>query len=249
MTELDLLIDLHLRNHRQGPGSTTETLKAMALTGLNPASSLKVADIGCGTGASTLILARETNWQIRAVDLFPAFLNKLEKQASSTAPKQTISLAQEDMNQLSFKAQSLDLIWSEGAIYSMGFANGLKKWREFLVDDGILAISEICWTSANRPAEIEAYWNAEYPEIATLEEKAKQMESHGYKLIDSFILEANSWLNNYFEPLEQTIPLFLEEHKHTELAQKVVELHRMEYELYRKFQAYYSYGFFIARKI
>ena len=54
----DLLIDLHKGNKRQGPGGDEQTIQALQLAGL-PGSSepLKIADIGCGTGASTLTLA------------------------------------------------------------------------------------------------------------------------------------------------------------------------------------------------
>ena len=55
----ELLIDLHKDNARQGPGSENHTKMAIALSGLSRApEKLRIADIGCGTGASTLVLAR-----------------------------------------------------------------------------------------------------------------------------------------------------------------------------------------------
>lgn len=57
MDPLDLLIDLHLPNPRQGPGGDAQSDLALRLTGLDPAAPLTVADIGCGTGAATLALA------------------------------------------------------------------------------------------------------------------------------------------------------------------------------------------------
>jgi precorrin-6B methylase 2 len=53
--ELQLLIDLHLDGDRQGPGSKEDTLRAIELAGLIQKNALKIADIGCGTGASTLV--------------------------------------------------------------------------------------------------------------------------------------------------------------------------------------------------
>lgn len=54
----ELLIDLHKMNKRQGPGSDAQTLKALQLSGLMTSTqSMQIADIGCGTGASTLVLA------------------------------------------------------------------------------------------------------------------------------------------------------------------------------------------------
>lgn len=45
MDTLQLLVDEHRPNHRQGPGDDTETMRALALAGLDRS---KIADIGCG---------------------------------------------------------------------------------------------------------------------------------------------------------------------------------------------------------
>ena len=52
-----LLVDLHRDGGRHGPGSDEETLRALELARLDRKAELQVADIGCGTGASTLTLA------------------------------------------------------------------------------------------------------------------------------------------------------------------------------------------------
>lgn len=55
----DLLIDLHQNNHRQGPGSDEHTLLAMTIAQLQVRQErLTIADIGCGTGSQTLVLAK-----------------------------------------------------------------------------------------------------------------------------------------------------------------------------------------------
>ena len=46
---------------------------------LDGVAPLKIADIGCGTGASTLLLARSLDAQITAVDFLHDFLEVLEK--------------------------------------------------------------------------------------------------------------------------------------------------------------------------
>ncbi len=53
-----LLIDLHKRANRQGPGGESETEKAISLAMIDRDAPLKIADMGCGTGASALLLAR-----------------------------------------------------------------------------------------------------------------------------------------------------------------------------------------------
>ena len=39
---------------------------------------------------------------------------------------------QASMECLPFKAAELDLIWSERAIYNIGFSEGIKLWKEYL---------------------------------------------------------------------------------------------------------------------
>lgn len=47
--ELALLIDLHKRQARQGPGGDAQTRLAITLSGLTPSADLRVADaLGCG---------------------------------------------------------------------------------------------------------------------------------------------------------------------------------------------------------
>ncbi len=83
-----LLIDLHRDGPRQGPGSDAETLRALELTRLDHAAGLKVADIGCGTGASALLLARQLPAaEIVAVDLFPEFLEVLAERGPGSGPR------------------------------------------------------------------------------------------------------------------------------------------------------------------
>ena len=45
------------------------------------------------------------------------------------------------MDELSFDDESLDAIWSEGAIYNIGFEHGVHTWRRFPKPGGILGVS------------------------------------------------------------------------------------------------------------
>ncbi|HON94151.1 MAG TPA: class I SAM-dependent methyltransferase, partial [Sedimentisphaerales bacterium] len=75
--QMQLLIDLHKWNFRQGPGGDAETKRMLELAGLDRSRRLKIADIGCGTGASTVLLAKELDAEITAVDFLPEFLDEL----------------------------------------------------------------------------------------------------------------------------------------------------------------------------
>ncbi|MEA3323402.1 MAG: class I SAM-dependent methyltransferase [Patescibacteria group bacterium] len=249
MTELELLIDFYKDTDRQGPGSSYETMKALNLTGINKKDDLKIVDIGCGSGAQTIVLAQNTNGQIIGVDLFPEFLDKLENDAMELGLQDKITTLKKPMEDLPFDKEEFDIIWAEGAIYNMGFEAGIKKWKDYLKSGGYLCVSEITWITDSRPKEIEEYWNGEYPEIDTASNKIKKLEKNGYSPVGYFYLEQDSWIRNYYAPLEKRFSVFLEKHNNSEMAKNIVQQQKGEIALYKKYKEYYSYGFYIAKNI
>lgn len=248
-TWFPLMVELHRDGARQGPGSHEETLRALELTRLDPSATLQVADIGCGTGASTLVLASNLrNAQITAVDLFPEFLGILSKRAAATGCSEKIETLAQSMDSLSFANGSLDLIWSEGAIYNIGFAKGIEVWRPILRTGGVIALSEITWLRPDPPEEIRQHWGTEYPEIATACEKITILERGGYDLLGYFVLPSTSWIDNYYKPTEERIPAFLQRHRGRAEAEQLVKIEREEADLYQRFKDWFSYGFYVARK-
>lgn len=249
MTELELLVDLHKDDERQGPGNEAETLRALSLIETAHNDGLKIADIGCGSGASTMVLAQNTTANITAVDLFPEFLDKLKGHAQQLGLAQRIHTVAQSMEELSFEDESFDIIWSEGAIYNMGFEKGIQQWRRFLKHGGYLAVSEISWTTHSRPKELEDFWMAAYPEIDTVSGKIKTLEENGYQPIGHFILPVACWTDHYYAPVQSRFDDFLNRHKHSETAKAIIKAEEEEIALYNAYKKYYSYGFYVARKL
>ena len=131
MDDFQLLVDLHKRAKRQGPGGDVETRKAIDLAMLDPSAPLKVADIGCGTGASTIQLARSLNAKITAIDFLPEFIEVLKGKAENEGLSKKINPLVCSMENLQFDDEEYDVIWSEGAIYNIGFEKGINDWRLF----------------------------------------------------------------------------------------------------------------------
>lgn len=247
MTEIELIIDLHKNTERQGPGSNNDTLKAFEILNLPIVKKIKIADIGCGSGGQTLTLAKKINGQIIAIDFFSDFLDELNNKSQKLAFKNKIITIKKSMDDLPFDKEEFDIIWSEGAIYNIGFENGLKTWKDYLKTGGYIAISEITWITQSRPKEIEKFWLKEYPEIDTASNKIKIIENNGYSLVGYFYLKQNSWIN-YYEQLEAKFETFLKRHDNSQLAKKVVDDYKAEINLYKTYKNYYSYGFYIAKK-
>jgi len=248
MTELELIIDLHKNSERQGPGSEEETLRALEFMNLSSDRNLKIADIGCGSGGQTITLSQNLNGEIIAVDLFSEFLDELNEKSQKLGLKEKIKTLEKSMDDLPFNNEEFDIIWSEGAIYNLGFENGIKKWKDYLKVGGFLAVSEITWITNSRPKEIEEFWTQEYPEIDTASNKIKILENNGYSLVGYFYLTQNSWIENFYKPMEERFDTFIERNNNSELARKVVKENKFEIDLYLKYKDYYNYGFYIARK-
>jgi SAM-dependent methyltransferase len=249
MTEIELLIDFHKNADRQGPGSEQDTLKALNFIDIDKTRPLRVADIGCGSGAQTIVLARNLNAQITAVDLFTEFLEKLEVHAKNLGLQDKIITLQKSMDDLPFDKEEFDIIWSEGAIYIIGFEEGIRKWKEYLKIGGYIALSEITWTTNSRPKEIEEYWNNEYPQIDTASNKIKVLEENGFSPVGYFYLPESCWLNNYYIPIEKRIDAFLKKHNNSDLANEITRAEKNEIIKYRNYKDFFSYGFYIARRV
>jgi ubiquinone/menaquinone biosynthesis C-methylase UbiE len=245
----EILIKYYSGLERLGPGSKADTLRALEMTCLSDANQLKVADIGCGAGASALVLASKLNAQITAVDLFPEFLENLKFNAKKCGLNEKIITKQASMESLSFDQNEFDMIWSEGAIYNIGFKNGIVAWKNFLKKGGILAVSEVTWTTNTRPLEIQEIWMSEYPEIATASEKIRILEENGYKILGYFPLSVSSWMENYYNPQREYCGSFLKDQETSMAAKDLVCQIKKEIEQYEKYKDFYSYGFYIASKL
>ena len=248
MDDLQLLVDLHREADRQGPGGDAETHRAVELSGLRNRHGLEIADIGCGTGASTLVLARELDAEIIAIDFLPEFLAVLEERAMQAGVAERITTVNASMDSLPVTAGTLDAIWSEGAIYNIGFERGVRDWHRFLKPGGILAVSELTWLTSSRPAELELHWRSQYAEVDTASSKMAVLERNGYTPLGYFVLPEQCWLDAYYRPMQKRFAAFLKAHDSSDSAKTIVAAEEREMDLYECYRLHMSYGYYIARK-
>ena len=208
----------------------------------------KILDIGCGTGGQTITLAKNTAAQITAVDMLPQFLETLMKKAKENNLLDRITAKEMLMDNLTFDKNSFDVIWSEGAIYNIGFEKGLSLWRNYLKDNGYIAVSEISWLIDTRPEEIQQYWVNAYPEIDTIDNKLSVIEKCGYTSVVHFALDDKCWKDNYYQPILEKSEEFLKKYNYADEVKEFVEAGKVEADLYNRFKDYYSYVFYIAKK-
>lgn len=233
---------------RQGPGSPEVTIKALSFID-NLTQNAKIADIGCGTGGQTMVLAQNTPGKIIGIDLFPQFVDIFNQNATKLGLTDKAKAIAGSMDNLPFQDEELDLIWSEGAIYNIGFERGLTEWRRFLKKGGYVAVTEASWFTPERPAEIEQFWLDAYPEIDTIPSKVAIMQKAGYIPVATFILPENCWTEHFYAPQVPAQKLFMEKYADNLNAKRLVENLQHEAQLYARYKDYYGYVFYIGKKM
>jgi SAM-dependent methyltransferase len=244
---MQLLYELHSQMPRQGPGGAAYTRRAFTmLTGLPPRA--EVLDVGCGPGAQTLTLAMLDTGTITAVDNHAPYLAELEVAAEQRGLTDRIRTVEQDMTALDFPAASVDLIWSEGAIYIMGFETGLRAWRPLLRDGGFVAVTEATWLEPDPPAELAAFWDEAYPAMQNIEANLATLRAAGYRPLGHFTLPDSSWWTGYYIPLEARLAEFERHHQGDASARQISDMERREIALFRKYSRYYGYVFYVMRR-
>ena len=72
--DFNLICEYFSNVERQGPGSPEVTIKALSFID-NLTNESRIADLGCGTGGQTMVLAQHAPGQITGIDLFPTFID------------------------------------------------------------------------------------------------------------------------------------------------------------------------------
>jgi cyclopropane fatty-acyl-phospholipid synthase-like methyltransferase len=175
----DAFFRLHHGIPRQAPGSDDLTREALRVLRPLPPSP-RVLDLGCGPGRQTLILARELGVPITAVDLHAPFLAELEAAAAARGLTHLVKTRAADFSALDDPPGSVDLLWSEGAIYVLGFAEGLRRFRPLLHPGSAAAVSEATWLTDDPPKDSAAFWREAYPSMGTIASNSEAAERAGY---------------------------------------------------------------------
>ena len=236
--------DVHSNLPREGPGDNKSTKKAYNLLKGLPENP-RILDIGCGPGMQTIELAKLSGAQIIALDFHQPFLEQLKKSAKTENVSDKIKAVKGDMFTLEFEDKSFDLIWSEGAIFVIGFEKGLREWKRLLTPRGYVVVSEMCWLRPDLPDEIVKFMKNVYPVIKTVEGNLDVVKRSGYHIVDSFVLPSRSWWDNYYDWIEPKLPSMKTKYKYDEASLQFIACEETEIEMFRKYSDYYGYVFYI----
>ena len=245
---LKALFKIYEGLERQGPGSKENTVKALNYIRDSLPTNPNIMDIGCGCGAQTFVLANELAGTVTAVDVYQPYLDQISEKVKNKNLKSKVTCIKGDMTNLTLDYNSFDLIWSEGAIYIMGFQNGLETWQSYLKPGGYLVVSELSWLQDNPPQEAISYWQGGYPGMKTVVANLALAEKVGLEIVANFTLPQKDWWDTYYIPLKKKIDSMDGQEKSSPGVKTVIDETREEMAIMEKYSYFYGYEFYILKK-
>jgi SAM-dependent methyltransferase len=183
-----------------GPGGNVHTLHVLRLL---PKHQFRVVvDVGCGTGRQTIALARELRTPVHAVDSYEPFLNDLTQRAREAGIENMIRTHCMDMKNIPRVFQHIDLLWSEGAAYNIGFPDALATWASGINPGGFAVVSELVWLRDEVPDAVREFFLTGYPDMKSFQRNMEIAESAGYKVLNTYTLPPEAWVEGFYDVLE-----------------------------------------------
>jgi ubiquinone/menaquinone biosynthesis C-methylase UbiE len=240
---MDYFLQIYGSLPRAGPGSDELTRKAFELIPNLPESP-RILDVGCGPGMQTVELLRRSSGTVVALDFLPEMIERVSAEAEGAGVSDRLETTVQDMKEMTFPASSFDVIWSEGAIYNLGFEVGLREFQKLVKPGGYVAVSEPVWLKPHPPSEVVEFWQ-EYPEIDTVAAKLDVIERVGYEVLGHSVFPASAWTDQYYDPMEERIAEKAKDWSGIPEAEAVLSEGRNEISIFRQYSDYFSYAFFV----
>jgi SAM-dependent methyltransferase len=244
----ELFFELYESLPRQGPGSRACAAKALALCRDLPPSPA-VLDLGCGVGGQTLHLAELLPGAlITAIDGHAPSISRLRATVAERGLAERVRPVVGDMAKPEIPSESVDLVWSEGALYNIGIENALRLYRGLLRPGGHLAFTDAVWRRENPPPEVRASFDFDYPSMGRVPDVLATIGRAGFSLAGHFTLPDEAWWDDFYTPMQRRI----EELRGRDAADAetfaVLDQLAQEPEMHRRHSDYYAYEFFVARR-
>ncbi len=233
---------------RQGPGNRASAARALALCRDLPGSPA-IVDLGCGVGGPTLQLAELVpDGSIVALDRHAPSIERLRSAIAARGLDHRVRAVVGDMARPEVPSGSVDLVWSEGALYNLGLREALRVCRDLLRLGGYLAFTEAVWRKADPPPEVRAIFDEDCPDMGWAADVVPLLRDGGFELVGHFTLPDEAWWGDFYTPMEARIAELRGDHAGDHEALAILDELAAEPEAHRRHAAYYGYEFFVARR-
>jgi trans-aconitate methyltransferase len=234
-------IDLLFGGMGIGPGGNAHTLHVLRL--LPEQQFHVIVDAGCGAGRQTMVLAKELGTLVHAVDLYEPFLNNLTRRTKEVRMEHLIQTHCMDMKDIPGVFQHIDLLWSEGAAYNIGFSNALTIWASAINRGGFAVVSELSWLRDQVPDAVREFFLSGYPDMQSIQQNLVVAENAGYVVLTTYTLPKDAWVEGYYDLLEPRAKALID-HPDSSVRDFAVETIK-EIEIFKSSEDSYGYVFYI----
>ncbi len=160
-----------------------------------------------------------------------------------------ITTVNTSMFDMDFADESFDLIWSEGAIYIAGFAEGLAG-VEAVPEAGRMAggiRTDVAGAeSAGRGGRILGAMAIRG--MGSIERNCQIVAEAGYVNMDGFVCSVKDWWTTITSPTERRVEELQEKYAGDREAFATLDDAQREYDLFRVHHDAYGYVFYVMRK-
>lgn len=109
-----------------------------------PHAPARIADLGCGTGSMTLLMAGE-GYLVDGVDLSPAMIRQARTKAGAHP---AVRLVVGDVSRPPLRPAAYDVVFTRHVLWALPDPEGaLRAWGRLLVDGGRLVLTEGRWST------------------------------------------------------------------------------------------------------
>ncbi len=208
----------------------TDDLLRLALRGLALPARPRVADLCCGTGAASLLMAREYQAVCTGVDRSETLVRTAREASLAQGFQEEVEFIEADARHVDLPSASFDLVLAlGGSLTYIGRGEGLERIRLLLRPGGALLLSDLIYLDSPAPEEVERFIRDQAPDCAirslflepavraVYEEGLFRFETehsyrqllalHGYETLFSFHAPESAWNAYYaFAARAQTDP-------------------------------------------
>jgi SAM-dependent methyltransferase len=233
---------------RQGPGNRECAARALGLCRELPPSPA-IVDLGCGVGGQTLELAELVpSASIVAIDVHAPSIERLQAALVGRGLQHRVNAIVGDMARLEQSPGSFDLVWSEGALYSIGLRDALRVCHDSLRAGGYIAFTDAVWRKNDPPPEVKASFDLDYPAMGWLGDDLAAIQDSGFDLVGHFTLPDEAWWDEFYTPMETRIAELRWKYANEIEAMAILDRIAGEPEMHRRHSEFYAYEFFVARR-
>jgi hypothetical protein len=143
--------------------------------------------------------------------------------------------------------QRIDLLWSEGAAYNMGFSNALTTWAPAIDPEGFAVVSEMSWVREQIPDKVREFFLSGYPGMQSIQQNLMAIEKAGYTILATYTLPREAWVEGFYDILGKRAKILV---SHPDPSVRSLALETIkEIDVFAHSEDSYGYVFYVLQRI